>query len=194
MKAFILFHALFLGSGSEAARKKWQKSAAEIIRRVDSNRFYVCQGIMHSVFLRRQHAIRNPDTADAVDELLNVPVEELWPGATILTKPLLAEHFRQIMNPVTYTDPFWLPYAASLSEQVFTNLEKYFRETATFVRHMKVAHVGPVRAQTIQDLIKIVWGKLYGHLLRSGLVHQTSLALTDAYLDSDWYRIPDGYI
>jgi hypothetical protein len=174
MKALILLHALSLGSRSDLGLRLRQ-FAAKILTKFDIIRFDVCQVIMHSLFLRRQNAVPNPDDTFAVDILMGLSLKTLLPGPGLYQDRSagVVTHLLDILEPRNYPGPCWLPSAARLYVQVFTNIGTYIAEGASYVQPLLAkgrAKTGPdkgrgkrieiVRARAIQALVKVVWGNL----------------------------------
>jgi hypothetical protein len=174
MKAFILLHALSLGSRWDVGLRLRQ-FAAKILIKFDIIRFDVCKVIMHSLFLRRQNAVPNPDDKFAVGILMGLSLKTLLPGPGLYQDRYagVVTHLLDILEPRNFPGPFWLPSAPRLYVQVFTNIGIYIAEAASYVQPLLAkgrAKTGPakgrgkrieiVRARAIQALVKVVWGNL----------------------------------
>jgi hypothetical protein len=77
MKVFILQHALSLGLRGREPRNEWREAAATSMTELILDRFYVCEAIIFSLFLRRQYAILDVDSARARNTLHFLP-PEIW--------------------------------------------------------------------------------------------------------------------
>jgi hypothetical protein len=170
MKVIILLHALSLVSRGRDARIKWRKPTAEIMIKLHTDRFTICLGIIHSLFLRRLKAIPNVDNETARKKLIKISgYLNLWkPGVDNPRKRQMGYYLMHIIKPSNYPGTFWFPSTGRVYSQVLKNVEIYIRETIWYViflrglapKDMYLNSTWARRIGEIQTLVKEFWKHL----------------------------------
>jgi hypothetical protein len=193
-EAFILLHALSVGSRGKDARSEWRKSAAERMIQLETPRFILCQGITLSLFLRLQKQILNTDNVVAVDQLMKLWQLNLWPRS--LNSPEakhIRVHLRNILNPRRYPRGFWLPSTGRLGNRVFQNVQIYIAEAFSYFKHLK--NISPGHARATQAFVCEVWEVLVATLgPQPDPSDQDTLNQTTEFLRStNWHMLEPFY-
>jgi hypothetical protein len=176
MKVFILQHALSLGLRGREPRNKWREAAATSMSELILDRFYVCEAIIFSLFLRRQYAISDVDSARARNTLHFLP-PEIWGVAN----PEIREYLTDIHHPTRTQTQFWFPRSRPLYNSVFINFQIFVKEACAYVRYLsKTGADGHQRARWVHGFVRQGWELLKDPLKPSELEEITIDGLLDS--------------
>lgn len=176
MKVFILQHALSLGLRGREPRNEWREAAATSMTELILDRFYVCEAIIFSLFLRRQYAILDVDSARARNTLHFLP-PEIWGVAN----PEIREYLTDIHHPTRTQTQFWFPRSRPLYNSVFINFQIFVKEACAYVRYLcNTGADGCQRARWVHGFVRQGWKLLKDPLNPSHLDEITINGLLDS--------------
>jgi hypothetical protein len=181
MKVFILLHVLSLASRGESARSQWQMFAAKIMTELDNERFKLCEGIIYSLFLRRQNEVTHVDNELAREALLTISVRKVFQISTE-KRVGFVKFFRDMIRLDNYPVTFYFPSTGRVYTQLIKNFHTFVEEIISYIEYLKGllydrqrsnCSTPTVRARAVRDFILKLWDVLEVPL-RPGSRHATS--------------------